>query len=101
MASHRRFPSSRMRAATARPGAVAHLPGGGGRLIQAEGIGSRVPSAFIGCVHSVYRQACNIEADDGMLVTLLSGVLGNLPRGVLCSAVEPIDFRTLCSVSQT
>jgi len=70
-------------------------------LIQAEGIGSRVPSAFIGGVHSVYRQACNIEADDGMLVTLVSAGLGNLPRGVLCKAAAPMDFRTLWCVSET
>jgi uncharacterized protein DUF2877 len=89
-----------MRAAAARPSAVAPFPGGGGRLIHAKRIGSRVPPAFIGRVHSVYRQACNIETGDGMLVTLLSGALGNLPRGVLCKAVEPMDFRTLCSVSE-
>jgi Protein of unknown function (DUF2877) len=88
-------------AAAARPSAVAPFPGASGRLIHATGIGSRVPPAFSGRVHSVYRQACNIETSGGMLVTLLSGALGNLPRGVLCSAVEAMDFRTLCSVSQT
>jgi len=76
------------------------MPGGGERLIAAEWIGSRVSSSFAGRVHSVFRHACNIEADDGALVTLLSGELGNIPRGVLCSATEPMDFQTLCTVGQ-
>jgi hypothetical protein len=67
-------------------------------LIRAEWIGSRVPSSFAGRVHSVYRQACNIEADDGALVALLPHALGNLPHGILCSVSEPVDFRALCAV---
>ncbi|HYL19052.1 MAG TPA: DUF2877 domain-containing protein [Burkholderiales bacterium] len=69
-------------------------------MIEAEWIGSRVPSSFQGHVHSVFRHACNIEADDGALVTLLSGELGNIPHGVLCSATEPMDFQNLCAVGQ-
>jgi hypothetical protein len=59
-----------------------------------------VPSDFIGRVHSVHRQACNIETEDGTLVALLSGALGNQPRGVRCSVAEAIDFRSLCSASE-
>lgn len=57
-------------------------------------IGSRALCRFTrGNVHSVYRQACNIELDDGALVTLLGREPGNVPHGIRCALPEPDDFR--------
>jgi hypothetical protein len=44
-------------------------------------------------VHSVYRQACNIELDNGALLTLLAQGLGNLPHGIRCALPDPADFQ--------
>jgi len=68
--------------------------------VRAERIGSRVASRFAGSVHSVFRQACNIETDDGALVTVLAQGLGNLPHGIRCTLPEPADFQALLSVGQ-
>ncbi len=64
------------------------------RVIPALSIGSRAPCRFVrGGVHSVFRQACNIELDDGALVTLLGQEPGNLPHGIRCLLPEPEDFQ--------
>ena len=70
-------------------------------IIRALQIGSRAALRFSGHVHSVYRQACNIETDYGTLVTLLSQGLGNLPHGIRCVLPAPADFRTRCMAGQT
>ena len=63
-------------------------------LIPALSIGSRALYRFVrGGVHSVYRQACNVELDDGALVTLLGREPGNLPHGIRCVLPEPEDFQ--------
>lgn len=69
--------------------------------VPADRVGSRVASRFAGCVHSVFRQACNIETDDGALVTMLAQGLGNVPHGIRCTLPEPADFRALLSVGQS
>jgi len=62
--------------------------------VSALSIGARAPCRFThGRVHSVYRQACNLEADDGVLLTLLADELGNVPHGIRCALPEPADFR--------
>ena len=62
--------------------------------IAARSIGSRVASHPVrGSVHSVYRQACNIELGDGTLLTLLAQELGNLPHGIRCALPDPADFQ--------
>jgi hypothetical protein len=64
------------------------------RLIPALSIGSRaLPHCVAGSVHSVYRQACNVELNDGALVTLLGAEPGNLPHGIRCLLPEPEDFQ--------
>jgi hypothetical protein len=64
------------------------------RRISALSIGSRARCRFVrGGVHSVYRQACNIELDDGTLVTLLAPETGNAPHGIRCALPEPADFQ--------
>ncbi len=70
-------------------------------IILVQAIGSRVSLPFSGRVHSVYRQACNIETEHGTLVTLLSQGVGNLPHGIRCILPEPVDFRAQCSGGQT
>ena len=63
-------------------------------LIRALSIGSRALCRFArGSVHSVYRQACNIELDDGGLLTLLGREPGNVPHGIRCALPEPADFQ--------
>ena len=45
--------------------------------------GSQAPRGrFNGTVHSVFRQACNVQLDDGRLLALLAPDLGNAPHGV-------------------
>jgi hypothetical protein len=62
-------------------------------LIRALSIGSRARCHFTrASVHSVYRQACNIELDDGALLTLL-GESGNVPHGIRSALPQPADFR--------
>jgi hypothetical protein len=64
------------------------------RRISALSIGSRARCRFVrGSVHSVYRQACNIELDDGALVTLLARETSNVPHGIRCALPEPADFQ--------
>ena len=63
-------------------------------LIAALSIGSRALCRFArGSVHSVYRQACNVELDRGELLTLLSGEASNVPHGIRCVLPDPADFR--------
>ncbi len=63
-------------------------------LARALSIGARAPCRFThGSVHSVYRQACNIELEDGALVTLLGREPGNVPHGIRCALPQPADFR--------
>ncbi len=63
-------------------------------MVPARSIGSRVASQpFRGSVHSVYRQACNIELGGGALLTLLAPGLGNLPHGIRCALPDPADFQ--------
>lgn len=47
---------------------------------------------FNGTVHSVFRQACNIELDDGRLLALLAPDLGNAPHGVRVDAPAGFAF---------
>jgi uncharacterized protein DUF2877 len=62
--------------------------------IRALTIGSRAPCSFTRArVHSVYRQACNIELADGALITLLGHEPSNVPHGIRCALPEPADFR--------
>lgn len=70
-------------------------------IILVQEIGSRVSLPFSGRVHSVYRQACNIETRQGTLVTLLSQGLGNLPHAIRCMLPHPVDFQARCSAGQT
>ena len=61
--------------------------------IPALSIGTRVPLApFGGRVHSVFRAACNIEPDDGRLLTVLDA-RGNVPYGIRVAG--GFDFRHL------
>ena len=76
-------------------------PGQPDTIIPARQIGGRVALRFSGRVHSVYRQACNIETERGTLVTLLSQAPGNLPHGIRCVLPAPADFRTRCAAGQT
>ena len=63
-------------------------------LIPALSIGSSALCRFAGGrVHSVYRQACNIELEHGELLTLLGPETGNVPHGIRCALPEPADFR--------
>lgn len=63
-------------------------------FVHALSIGSRAQLRFArGGVHSVYRQACNIELEDGALLTLLVRETGNVPHGIRCALPEPADFR--------
>ena len=63
-------------------------------LVRALSIGSRARCRFTRArVHSVYRQACNIELEDGALVTLLGREPGNVPHGIRCPLPRPADFR--------
>jgi hypothetical protein len=56
------------------------------RMIPAHSVGSLVPFQLPGgCVHSVFRNACNIELIDGSLLTLLTLKPGNLPHGIRCT----------------
>jgi hypothetical protein len=66
--------------------------------VPVERVGSRVRSRFAGRVHSVFRRACNIETDDGPLVTVLAQGQGNLPHGIRSALPEAADFRALLSV---
>ncbi|HTS55772.1 MAG TPA: DUF2877 domain-containing protein [Burkholderiales bacterium] len=62
--------------------------------IAACSVGSRVAfQRARGSVHSVYRQACNIELHDGTLLTLLARGLGNLPHGIRCALPGAADFQ--------
>jgi hypothetical protein len=62
--------------------------------IPALSIGARAVCRFAqGSVHSVYRQACNLEVDHGVLLTLVARELGNVPHGVRCALPRPADFR--------
>jgi len=71
------------------------------RLVAALSIGSRAPLRFVaGSVHSVYRQACNLELSDGALVTLLGREAGNLPHGIRCALPEPEDFQVWLRAGQ-
>jgi len=63
------------------------------QLIAALSVGSRVPSHFSGRVHSVYRRACNIELDDGTLITVLGCEQTNLPHGIRCELPEREVFQ--------
>ena len=73
------------------------VPIGGGvqeRRISALSVGSRAPCHFTrGSLHSVYRQVCNIELENGTLATLLAQGLGNLSHGIRCALPDPADFR--------
>jgi hypothetical protein len=69
-------------------------------LLPALSIGSRVADAA-GRVRCVYRQACNIELDNGALLTLLAAELGNLPHGIRCALPEPQDMRAWLRPWQT
>jgi hypothetical protein len=63
-------------------------------LTLALSIGSRARCRFTrASVHSVYRQACNIELEDGALVTLLGREPGNVPHGIRCALPQPADLR--------
>jgi hypothetical protein len=71
-------------------------------LIPALTIGSRALCRFAGgCVHSVYRQASNIELEGGELLTLLGPETGNVPHGIRCPLPEPADFRAWLRPAQT
>jgi hypothetical protein len=51
--------------------------------LEAISAGVAVPTdRFTGVVHSVFRQACNINTDHAGLLTILSSELGNAPYGV-------------------
>lgn len=64
------------------------------RRLPALSIGSRaLVHSVTGSVHSVYRQACNVELNDGALVTLLGREPGHLPHGIRCVLPEPEDFQ--------
>ena len=61
--------------------------------ITARGIGFLVPLEFNDAtVHSVFARACNIELQDGTLVTVLDRRLGNTPHGVACEVPESFVF---------
>ena len=82
-------------------GRAAFRPGPRGTTLRAEHIGSRVAlRPARATVHSVFRQACNIETDDGSLVTLLASQAGNLPHGIRCVLPEPEDFQALLEPGQ-
>lgn len=87
-------------AARAAPRAMAE-PAQPDTIIRAQQIGSRAALRFSGHVHSVYRQACNIETEHGTLVSLLSQGLGNLPHGIHCVLPVPVDFQSWCTAGQT
>jgi hypothetical protein len=55
--------------------------------------GSQAPRGrFNGTVHSVFRQACNIQLDDGRLLALLAPEVGNAPHGVRVDVPTGFDF---------
>ena len=62
-------------------------------ILPALSIGSRVAPGGAGRVRSVYRQACNVELDNGALLTLLCAALGNLPHGIRIALPGPQDLR--------
>jgi hypothetical protein len=62
-------------------------------ILPALSIGSRVAPAGAGRVRSVYRQACNVELNSGVLLTLLCAALGNLPHGIRFALPGPQDLR--------
>lgn len=50
---------------------------------------------FSGLVHSVFRQACNVELDGGRLLTVLATRRGTVPHGIRLVEVTGFDFRRL------
>jgi len=69
--------------------------------VGAEHVGCRVQRAGgRGTIHSVFRQACNIETAGGALVTLLIPGAGNLPHGIRCSSGSPSSFEALLRPGQ-
>jgi Protein of unknown function (DUF2877) len=55
---------------------------------------------FNGAVHSVFRQACNLRADDGRLLALLLPNLGNLPHGVRVDPPAGFAFSSYLTAGQ-
>ncbi len=53
-----------------------------GALIYASCVGDRVPVRAHGRVHSVFARACNIELQNGELVTLLKRERDAAPHGI-------------------
>jgi hypothetical protein len=61
--------------------------------LQALSIGTGVPGdRFQGVVHSVFRQACNLQVDDGSLLTLLAPQIGNAPHGIRIELPSGLAF---------
>ncbi len=63
--------------------------------VTACGIGFLVPLKLKNAtVHSVFARACNIETQDGTLVTLLDYRLGNAPHGIACEVPDSFAFNS-------
>ena len=70
--------------------------------VGAEQVGCCVPrQPGRGMVHSVFRQACNIETSEGALITLLAPGAGNLPHGIRCRSGTLSSFEVLLRPGQT
>jgi len=70
--------------------------------VAAEYVGCCVPrTRNRGSVHSVFRQACNIETAGGALITLLAPSAGNLPHGIRCRFGWPSNLEALLRPGQT
>ncbi len=70
-----------------------------GAVLLASCVGDRVPARGNGRVHSVFARACNIELQNGELVTLLKRERDAAPHGI-CLASEVADFTKWLGVGQ-
>ncbi len=62
-----------------------------GRLLAAETIGCRVPTAGEGRVDGVFERACLLTLDDGSVVALLDHGVGNVAHGVRLAGAHHLD----------